>query len=861
MADESLNSARNDRLSFRLETGSISTFSFILILAAVYFISARLSLFLAFEGTNASPVWPPTGVALAAVLIAGYRVTPGIFTGAFLANIFALKGMGFSLSASIITSFFTAFGNSLEASAGAYLIRRYNGGSYPFDNTKSIFNFVVFGALLSTLISATAGVTSYCAAIDNWVVFPSVWLTWWLGDTTGVLLFTPFLVSLTKWKSLDWGKSKTIEFFAMFLLLGFISYIVFAWKYPANFLIIPVLLWGILRFDVFETSLSVVFVSGLAVAGTMRTANTLSGEALNKTFLYIQSYLGVISATALFLSVVVRGQKLSRKELLAANKFNDTIIDSIPGAFYVLDKKGRLVRWNSVLGNLNNLTPDDERGLDSLKNIHEDDKELISAKIAETFEKGVSEAEARIITKDGLRHFLFTGRRIDADGPPYIVGTGIDITERKSAQFRLEEYKKNLEDIVKERTAQLTGINETLLFEIKERKKIEGILTESEKKYRDLVEGANSVILRWTKDGCITFINRFAQKFFGYSEEEILGKNIIGTIVPGVESTGRNLASLMGSLIKDPKAYAVNENENIKKNGERVWIAWTNTPILDQEDQIIEVLSVGNDITRLKVAEDRLKSTLDELEIAKEHAEESDRLKSAFLATMSHELRTPLNSIIGFTGIILQGYVGPLNDEQIKQLNMVKNSANHLLSLINDVLDISKIEAGQLQVSLQPFHLRDLVEKAVEYSRPAADKKSLSLSVSISPDVAIVVSDYRRVEQILLNLLSNAIKFTEHGNIGVECLKADSFVQISVSDSGIGIKEEDMNKLFKAFQQVDAGTTRRYDGTGLGLHICQKLTELLNGRIWATSIWGIGSTFSFTLPNEKDGHETKNSNN
>lgn len=320
--------------------------------------------------------------------------------------------------------------------------------------------------------------------------------------------------------------------------------------------------------------------------------------------------------------------------------------------------------------------------------------------------------------------------------------------------------------------------------------------------------------------------------------------------MPETDSSGRDLSALAKDIAAHPERYILNENENTRKNGDRVWVAWTNRPIRDEQGRIVEVLSVGNDITARKVAEDRLKRTLEELGAAKEKAEIADRLKSAFLATMSHELRTPLNSIIGFTGIILQGYAGPLTEEQSKQLNMVKKSANHLLSLINDVLDISKIEAGQLQVSFEPFDMKAVVEHALLSTRPAAETKGLSLSLSVGPDVNGIVSDRRRVEQILLNLLSNAIKFTEKGGVSVECMKTGDFITISVADTGIGIQEKDMNTLFTAFQQIDSGTTRKYEGTGLGLHICKRLVQLLGGEIYVKSAWGSGTTFGFTLPHE-----------
>ncbi len=248
--------------------------------------------------------------------------------------------------------------------------------------------------------------------------------------------------------------------------------------------------------------------------------------------------------------------------------------------------------------------------------------------------------------------------------------------------------------------------------------------------------------------------------------------------------------------------------------------------------------------------EQRIVERTAQLEIAKTKAESADRLKSAFLATMSHELRTPLNSIIGFTGILMQRLGGPLNEEQDKQLGMVYKSAKHLLDLINDVLDISKIEAEQLNVVSEPFNLRDSIEKVMKSSQPLADSKGLNLSAEIASDVGTISSDCRRVEQILLNLISNAIKFTEYGFVRITCNVRDSKVIIAVKDSGIGIKPEDMGVVFSAFRQIESGITRKYDGTGLGLSISKKLAHLLGGEVQVESVWGEGSTFYLSLPKE-----------
>jgi PAS domain S-box-containing protein len=821
-----------------------------LIVALVYFAAARLSLLLALDATNASPIWPPSGIALAGVLLLGYRIGPGIFAGAVMANILVLEGIGFSFTASLAAAVPTALGNVFEAFLGAALIRRYGRERYVFETINSTVVFVIFGALLATMVSAVIGVSSFCAISGDWSRYPYTLLTWWLGDATGVVLIGPLILSWTRWNPVEATRGRIVEIALLVLLLSSVAAMTYVWDYPLKYLIIPLFLWAILRLGLFESGFLLVLVSGIAIYGAVRTLGPLTGGALNEAFLLIQSTLGVMAVTALLLSVAVSERRRAREALQAEKVFTDTVINSVPGVFYVLNREGGLIRWNRFLAELNDLSPDELGGMDSLRNITDRDKVRIADKIAEAFKKGESQAEASICTRGKLRHFLFTGKRIDADGGPYVVGTGIDITERRAAELRLEEYQKNLEKIVAERTTEITAVNTALAAEIRERKQIETDLIESEKKYRDLVEGANSVILRWTQEGRITFINQYAERFFGYSREEMVVRNIIGTIVPETESSGRDLSDLVRNIVEHAEFYKFNENENVRKNGERIWVSWTNRPITDEKGDIIEILSVGNDITARKLAEDRLKRTLEELEAAKERAEAADHLKSAFLATMSHELRTPLNSIIGFTGIILRGYVGPLTDEQAKQLGMVRNSANHLLSLINDVLDISKIEAGQLQVSCEPFDLPAAIEESLQSARPAADKKGLKLTATIHPSIATITSDRRRVEQILLNLIGNAVKFTETGSVTVDCGREDGFVTICVTDTGIGIREESMGKLFKAFQQVDTGLSRKYEGTGLGLYICQRLVEMLGGRIRVSSEWGKGSVFGFSLPDE-----------
>lgn len=515
-------------------------------------------------------------------------------------------------------------------------------------------------------------------------------------------------------------------------------------------------------------------------------------------------------------------------------------------------------------------------------------------------------------------------------------------------------------------------------------------LRESERNYRELVQNANSIILRWNRYGNITFINEYGQDFFGYPETEIIGKHVVGTIVPKTESTGRNLQPLMEQISADPKAFEHNINENMRRDGSRAWVAWTNKAFFDQGGQIIEVFSIGTDITERKQAEEALREseekyrnlverandgigigqdgiicyvnvrlaqmvgyTVEELigvsfadffmsdevpkviesykrrlagediphiyesairhkngrridveinagvitykgkpadlvffrditerkrveeelkkyrehleELVKErtnelekktkelqeaniHLQEADRLKSVFLASMSHELRTPLNSIIGFTGIILMGMVGEISEEQKTQLTMVKNSANHLLSLINDLLDISKIEAGKVELSREKFQLDDVVREVVETFSPAVNEKGLALLTEV-PEGITLFSDRRRIKQVLMNLVSNAVKFTDQGSVKLSARVLEGeFLEMSVADTGIGMQKESMNKLFEPFQQLDMSLTKKYEGTGLGLYLCKKLAALLGGDISVESEYEAGSQFTFTIP-------------
>ena len=267
----------------------------------------------------------------------------------------------------------------------------------------------------------------------------------------------------------------------------------------------------------------------------------------------------------------------------------------------------------------------------------------------------------------------------------------------------------------------------------------------------------------------------------------------------------------------------------------------------------VQKLNKGQKAMLLMVED--LNQTSKELKEANIKLKGLDHLKSMFIASMSHELRTPLNSIIGLTGIILQGISGKITEVQRKELMMVKNSANHLLVLINDIIDVSKIEAGKVELVIEELDLSELIQEVSNSFKIAVDKKGLKLSLE-TPERLIIKSDKRRAKQVIINLMSNAVKYMDKGEIEIKAAKKDECVEVSVADTGIGIKKENIKMLFKQFSRIHVAGMTRVEGTGLGLYISKKIADLLGGEIEAKSEFGKGSKFTFTLPLKHKGVKT-----
>lgn len=369
-------------------------------------------------------------------------------------------------------------------------------------------------------------------------------------------------------------------------------------------------------------------------------------------------------------------------------------------------------------------------------------------------------------------------------------------------------------------------------------------LAESSDFWQALIDHIPSPI--FYKDTNLLFLgcNRAYEIAFGVARHEIIGKQVLD--LDFIPVSHREMFQEEQARILTEGGTLQLEVEMPFSDGSLHQMLYSATSFKDRKGRPRGIVGVLADITSQKETEA-------ELAVARDAAEAADRVKSAFLATMSHELRTPLNSIIGFTGILLQELAGPLNGEQARQLEMVRSSARHLLALINDVLDISRIEAGEIALRGDSFLLAESLDKVVGIARPLAEAQGLDLVTKFDDNPGRIEGDSRRVEQIVLNLISNAIKFTSKGSVSVTASRVETageppHVRISVTDTGIGIRDSDLDELFTPFRQIDSRLSREHEGTGLGLAICKLLTQMMGGRLEVDSEWGKGSEFRVLLP-------------
>ncbi len=422
-------------------------------------------------------------------------------------------------------------------------------------------------------------------------------------------------------------------------------------------------------------------------------------------------------------------------------------------------------------------------------------------------EEKTSSGLMTLLTKEGeKRVWMFRNSRHEEPGrPAYVLGHAVDITALKRTEAALQE---------------------------------------SEQRYRALAETATDAIVTIDSKGRITFINPAAEKIFGHPTTDMIGQSIT-LLMPEFMNQIQEAASRDQAEAGEKQLQRSSmEIPGLHKSGKKIHLEMS---FAEQEiDGSPTITGIIRDITSRKMAAAELRK-------AKEAAEAATRAKSEFLANMSHEIRTPMNAVIGMTGLLLDT---KLSGEQRDFVETIRSSSDGLLTIINDILDFSKIESGQLEMEVQPFDLRDCIEESLDLVAAKAAEKGLEMAYLISSDVpGMICGDVTRLRQVLVNLLSNAVKFTHQGEVVVsvssrlldQASQQTYELSFAVRDTGIGIPDDRLNRLFRSFSQVDASTTRQYGGTGLGLAISKRLAGLMGGRMWVESDVGIGSTFYFTI--------------
>jgi PAS domain S-box-containing protein len=704
----------------------------IAVLAGVYYALARLALAMAIPPGYATPIWPASGVALAALLILGRRAWPGIWIGSFLANL--------SVEISLFAAVTIASGSALQAVITAALVRRHLGVPYRFMQVQQVVKLVALTALGASIAPTIALLPlSMGNSISGRELFWN-WWTWWQGDTSGILIVAPLVLSWAAPDTVAWTPRRAIEGLAFWLLLLFAAHLVFSGGYGAaspystTFILVPFVVWAAFRFGQRGVTTATAAICGVALWYTlMRETGPFSIEPLHESLLLLLTFTSTLVVTGLVLCAVLN--------------------------------------------------------------------------------------------------------QLDA------------------AMAELRGRQAELESHVRTRTEDLEEANRLLKEDIAARRRTEQMLTESERRFRLMVDSVvDYAIFRLDTEGRVASWNAGAQRIKGYTADDIIGEHF-SRFYPR-EDVERGKPAWELAIARKEGRYE-EEGWRLRKDGSTFWASVVLTAVRDETGELIGFSKVTRDLTE----RNRVEAELIRAKVAAEKASEA---KSQFLANMSHELRTPLNSLLILARLLADNVDGNLRPRQVQFAQTIYASGMDLLALINDLLDLAKIESGAIaSVNLAPAPVAELRDDLERTFRQVAQDRGLQFGIAIDPRLpASIGTDAARLKQVLKNLLANAFKFTKHGSVSlrvapvasgwtpehVRLSAAPSVIAFSVADTGIGIPLEKQGIIFEAFQQADGTTSRQYGGTGLGLSISRELTRLLGGEIRLESVVGKGSTFTLYLP-------------
>jgi PAS domain S-box-containing protein len=811
----------------RNSNSNLTTLTRVVILVALYFLGGLLGKQASFLSGSITLVWPPAGIALAAILLFGYRFWPGVAVGAVLFSFMNGLPLGFF-------TFGTALGNTMGAIVCTFLLRRIISFDNAMERTRDVAGYIGLACFLGTTVNAAFNVVSLAyAGTVSWPDLFSTILEWWVPNALAGLVVAPFLITWATPSALRWHPRLVVEAVVCGTgllagtLISFHSwYVSGIQNYPLAYLPFPFLVWGALRFGQRGATSSTLLVSVLAIHSLLSGRGPFLATAERDSLMLIGSYIGILAITNMLLAATAAERRRAEQAMAESEKRLRAVVEDQTDMICRFKPDGTLSFVNGAYCQFHGKSKAELLGTNFLQTLPVEDTAIpLSWFEALPPEQPVVSFDHRVAGLSGLMVWQqYSVRRLFREGGQTL------------------EFQAVIQDIT-------------------HRKQTEQALRASEGNYRSLVANIPDIV--WTADASskLLYVSDSAEKILGYTADELIqGSGALW--LDRIHPNDFPIVQLAYQMLFDKEEAFDVEYRIRRKDGQWIWLQ-SRAPSTYVREGTLCADGLLSDITQRKRAEEALQQ-------AKDAAEAANRAKSQFLASMSHELRTPLNAIIGFSEILGDKTFGDLNDRQFKYANNILNSGRHLLQLINDILDLSKVEAGKLELTRSSFSVARALANVQMIVKSLACKKGISLDFDVAAAPSELLADEAKFKQVMYNLLSNAIKFTpDKGRVTVTATRENypngngaptsksplsgECLSVTVADTGIGIHPRDHERIFAEFEQVDSSYGRLQQGTGLGLALTKRLIELHGGRIQVESegIEGKGSRFTFLLPLQK----------
>ncbi|HWC60211.1 MAG TPA: PAS domain S-box protein [Verrucomicrobiae bacterium] len=791
----------------------LTTFTRVVMLVALYFLGGLLGKQASFLSGSMVLVWPPAGIALAAILLYGYGFWPGVAFGAVLFAFINGTPLGFF-------TFGTAIGNTMGAIICTYLLKRFGRFNSAMERTRDVTGYIALACFLGTTVNAAFNFVGLIySGAESWDHLGNGTLMWWVPNGLAALVVAPLIITWATPTSRPWNGRLIVE--AVICGLGlfggtFLSfnswYVQGIQNYPLAYLPYPFLIWAALRLGPRGATAGTFVVTSMAVYSLLQGTGPFVANGERESLMLIGSYIAILAITNLLLAAGAAERRQAELEVSQSEKRFRAIVQDQTDMICRFKPDGRMTFVNDAFCRFHGKPAHELIGKNFFQTYTEED-----AAIPLSYVNSLPKEEPVVAFDHRLR------------SPDQVV-----VWHQYRIRRLFAENGETLEF-------------QAVIQDITSRKQSEQALRASEEKYRSLIDNIPDVV--WTANFKreIIYIGGNAEKVLGYSSPELLAAGgWVDRIHPeDAERVNHAFHALFSENEKFDVEYRVRG-----KDGQ--WL-WLHDRALNTRWRGGEMCADGIflDVTRRRQAETALQQ-------AKEAAEAANLAKSQFLANMSHELRTPLNAIIGFSEVLTDQLFGKLNERQFKYSTNIVNSGRHLLQLINDILDLAKVESGRAELLCTTFDVGKVLKDAQSIVKTLANKKRISLEFDVAPQLPPLFADEGKFKQILYNLLSNAIKFTPDGGmvtVTATLATPGESLKIAVADTGIGIKPQDHERVFQEFEQVDSSYGRQQQGTGLGLALTKRLVEMHGGeiRVESEGVEGHGSTFTFVIPFCKPG--------